>query len=226
MRILHEEAEVIRDAAGTPIRYIGTTQDITDRVVAEGERARLASAVEQTTDSIIMYRPDLTIEYVNPAFTRLYGYAADEIVGGGPDFLTSGRYEPVFWTNLWASVAGGVPWTGPIVNKCADGSLVEVDRSSRSSAIPPAGSPTTSRPDRDVTRERALESALERDARERETIEAALSRIDPEGTPEAIAGSACAEIVGLEGIESAWAIVSRRRPRPDSGRGGPDRARR
>ncbi len=206
VRILHEEAEVIRDAAGTPIRYVGTTQDITDRVVAEGERARLASAVEQTTDSIIMYRPDLAIEYVNPAFSRLYGYAADEVVGGGPDFLTSGRYEPVFWTNLWASVASGVPWTGVIVNKCADGSLVEVDTVIAVLRDPAGRITNYVQTDRDVTRERALESALERDARERETIEAALTRIDPEGTPEAIAGHACAEIIGLEGIESAWAI--------------------
>ena len=90
VRTVHEEAAVIRDATGNPIRYVGTTQDITDRVAAEGVRARLVSAVEQTTDSIIIFRPDLMIEYVNPSFTRLYGYPADEVVGGGPGFLTSG----------------------------------------------------------------------------------------------------------------------------------------
>lgn len=206
LRIIHDEAEVIRDAQGTPIRMVGTVEDITERVAAEEERARLASAVEQTTDSIIIYRPDLAIEYVNPAFTRLYGYQAADVLGGGPDFLTSGRYEPVFWTDLWASVASGAPWTGPIINKCKDGSLVEVD-SVIAVLRDPAGRVTNYvQTDRDVTRERALESALERDARERETIEAALSRIDPEGSPETIAGSACAEIVGLEEIDSAWAM--------------------
>jgi PAS domain S-box-containing protein len=206
LRIIHDEAEVIRDAQGTPIRMVGTVQDITDRMAAEGERARLASAVEQTTDSIIIYDPDQTIEYVNPAFSRLYGYPAEEVVGGGPDFLTSGRYEPVFWTDLWASVASGVPWTGVIVNKCKDGSLVEVD-SVIAVLRDPAGRVTNFvQTDRDVTRERALESAIERDARERETIEAALVRIDPEGTPEAIAAAACAEILQVAGIDSAWAI--------------------
>ena len=60
--------------------------------------------------------------------------------------------------------------------------------------------------DRDVTRERRLENALARDARERETIEAALTQIDPADTPEAIAATACAEIVRLQEIDSAWAI--------------------
>ncbi len=203
-----EEAVIspVTDPDGTTTGYVAVKRDVTAERAAEQERARLASAVEQTTDSIIMYRPDLMIEYVNPAFSRLYGYAADEVVGGGPDFLTSGRYEPVFWTNLWASVASGVPWTGVIVNKCADGSLVEVD--TVIAALRDAAGAITNyvQTDRDVTRERALEGALEREAREREAIEAALSRIDPEGSPEAIAGSACAEIIGLEGIESAWAI--------------------
>ena len=205
-RWVHGHGTLELDGAGRPVQMLGTIADVTDRIAAEEERARLASAVEQTTDSIIIYRPDLAIEYVNPAFTRLYGYAAEEVIGARPDFLTSGRYEPAFWTDLWTAVSAGVPWTGPIINKCKDGALVEVD-SVIAILRDPAGRVTNYvQTDRDVTRERELEGALEREARERETIEAALSRIDPEGTPEAIAGSACAVIVGLEGIDSAWAI--------------------
>ena len=61
--------------------------------------------------------------------------------------------------------------------------------------------------DRDVTRERALESALERDARERETIEVALTRIDSSATPEEIAASACTEIVGFADVDTAFVLI-------------------
>jgi len=107
---------------------------------------------------------------------------------------------------VWATVSAGRVWTGSIVNRRKDGVLVEVE-SVITPVHDPAGEITSYvQTDRDVTRERELESALERDARERETIEAALERIDPEGTPEAIAAAACHEILRLAGIDSAWAV--------------------
>ena len=42
VRLLHEEAEVIRDATGAPVRYAGSTQDITERAHLETQQTRLA----------------------------------------------------------------------------------------------------------------------------------------------------------------------------------------
>ena len=67
--------------------------------------------------------------------------------------------------------------------------------------------------DRDVTRERSLESALEREARERGSIEAALARIDSTATPEEITTIACSEIVGLSDVDSAFVVILE----PDAG---------
>lgn len=193
-------------ATETPPVFVAVIQDVTERVAAEQERIRLAAAVEQTADSIIIHDLDGTIVYVNPAFSRLCGYPPDEIVGQSARILDSGHQDRSFWSTLWASVTAGRTWTGSIVNRCKDGTLIKVE-----SVISPVhdgkGRLTNYlQTDRDVTRERELEMALARDAREREMIEAALERIDPEGTPEAITASACAEIIRLEGIDSAWAI--------------------
>ena len=83
--------------------------------------------MEQTADSIIIHNLDGRIAYVNPSFSRLYGYTPNEIVGQHARLLDSHRQEPAFWATLWASVTAGTTWTGTIVNRCKDGSLIEVE---------------------------------------------------------------------------------------------------
>lgn len=200
------EVRVYLLATETPPAFVAVIQDITERVAADAERTRLVSAIEQTADSIWMQDLDNIVTYVNRSFSRTYGYELGEIVGRHAGILDSGRHEPAFFTELGAAVASGKTWSGSIVNRRKDGTLFEVE--AVISGIRDAAGRLVSymQTDRDVTRERALESALERDARERETIEAALAQIDPADTPEAIAATACAEIVRLPEIDSAWAI--------------------
>jgi PAS domain S-box-containing protein len=193
-------------ATETPPAFVAVIQDITERDAADAERTRLVSAVEQAADLVWMEDLDGIVTYVNRSFSRVYGYEPDEIVGRSAGIVDSGHHEPAFFTKLWASVMSGKTWTGSIVNRRKDGTLVEVEATI--SGIRDAAGRLVSfmQTDRDVTRERALESALARDARERETIEAALVQIDPADTPEAVAAAACAEIVRLPEIDSAWAI--------------------
>ncbi|MBI3747377.1 MAG: EAL domain-containing protein [Chloroflexi bacterium] len=181
-------------------------RDISVRLAAEAERARLVSAVEQTADSIWMQDVDGIVTYANPAFTRVYGYDAAEIVGQFAGIVDSGVQGEAFFATIWASAKSGRTWSGTIVNRRKDGSLVEVE--AVISAIHDADGQFTGfvQSDRDVTRERELEGALEREARERETIEASLARIDPATSPEEIAAAACAELTQLAGIDSAWAV--------------------
>ena len=206
VRIVREQGELIRDPSGRRLREVGTIQDITERVVADQERTRLASAIEQTADLVWTSDVDHIVTYVNKSFSRVYGYPPREIIGRHAGILESGRQEPAFFNELLASVASGRTWSGSIINRRKNGTLIEVE--SVISGIRDAGGHLIGymQTDRDVTRERQLENALERDARERETIEAALAQIDPADTPEAIAATACAEIIRLPEIDSAWAI--------------------
>ena len=137
-----------------------TYRDITDQVESEEERARLISAVEQTADSIMIQHLDGTIAYVNPSFSRLYGYSLEQVIGRSARLLDSGHHSEDFWTKLWDSVVGGETWTGLIVNRRQDGSSIEVE--SVISALRDGDGRVTSfiQADRDVTRERALEAQL------------------------------------------------------------------
>lgn len=207
IRVIHEIAEVIRDAHGSPTQLMGTTQDITERVAAEMDRAKLASAVDQTADSIWMQDLENKVTYVNRSFTRVYGYEPDEIVGRHAGMVDSGQHDPDFFADVWSTAAAGGTWTGAIVNRRKDGTQFEVD--AVISGIKDASGRLIGymQTDRDVTRERALEGALERDARERESIEAALARIDEGATPEEVAANACAEIVASTNVETAFVLI-------------------
>ena len=207
VRILHEEAVVIRDGTGTPIEYVGTTQDITDRAAVEEERAKLAAAIEQSAEAVMVTETDGTISYVNPSFERLTGYRADELLGQNPRLLKSDRHDPVFFANLWTTISSGRAWSDILVDRRKDGTLVVFE--SVISPVHDANGRLVNyvQTGRDVTRERELEDALVRDARERAMIEAALDRLDLSASAEEIAAAACAEIVRLPGIDVTWVNV-------------------
>ena len=102
-------------------------RDISARQVLEAERTRLISAVEQTGDAIWMSDADGVITYVNPAFTRAYGFQPSELVGQTGAVLDSGMQSPSFFDAIWAAVRLNRVWTGTIVNRCKGGSLIEVE---------------------------------------------------------------------------------------------------
>jgi PAS domain S-box-containing protein len=104
-----------------------SVRDISERVRAEAERIRLASAVEQTGDSVVITDLAGTIEYVNPAFERISGYGRDEAVGQNPRILNSGRQSAEFYRDLWGGLVQGTSWSGAIINRRQDGTFYEVE---------------------------------------------------------------------------------------------------
>ncbi|MFA6290816.1 MAG: PAS domain S-box protein, partial [Victivallales bacterium] len=92
---------------------------------AEGSLRRLAAAVEQAAETIMITDADAVILYVNPAFERTTGYARHEAIGKNPRFLKSGKQEPEFYRQMRAALAAGGVWTGNFINRRKDGSFYE-----------------------------------------------------------------------------------------------------
>ena len=67
---------------------------ITARKRAEEELRTLTRAIDQSPTSIVITDAAGAIQYVNPRFTEVSGYAANEVRGKNPRFLKSGQNPP------------------------------------------------------------------------------------------------------------------------------------
>jgi len=82
-----------------------------------------SSVVEQTTELVFITNYDGVIEYVNPAFERLTGYAKDESIGQTPRILKSGKHTPDEYKQLWETIRAGKVLQGTVVNRKKNGEL-------------------------------------------------------------------------------------------------------
>ena len=87
------------------------------------ELPMLCKVMEISPAAIIVTDPTGAIEYANPAFERVTGYTAAEVVGQNPRILKSGSQGPEVYTELWRTITSGGTWTGRMHNRRKDGSL-------------------------------------------------------------------------------------------------------
>jgi len=88
----------------------------------EAQLRKLAQAVEQSPESIVITDLDGRIEYVNEAFERATGYRRAEAIGQHPRILKSGKTPAVTYQALWEALTQGRPWLGEFINRRRDGS--------------------------------------------------------------------------------------------------------
>ena len=91
--------------------------DITDMRQSEDELRVFRRAMEQSPASIVITDREGSIQYVNPAFTRVTGYTAKEALGENPRILKSGLQSPAFYRDLWDTILKGREWKGEFHNK-------------------------------------------------------------------------------------------------------------
>ncbi|MCH8500886.1 MAG: EAL domain-containing protein [Aliidiomarina sp.] len=87
----------------------------------ERDLQRLSSAVEQSSDSILITDLDGKIEYVNQAFLESTGYSRVELIGENPNVLASGRTPAATYESLWQTLRAGETWRGELFNQTRDG---------------------------------------------------------------------------------------------------------
>lgn len=100
--------------------------DITERKMAEERLALLATAIEHAAEGITVADKEGTIQYVNPSYERISGYARGEVVGRDHIILKSGGDETSPGEMTDTLVRGEI-WTGRMTNKRKDGTPYNVE---------------------------------------------------------------------------------------------------
>jgi PAS domain S-box-containing protein len=157
---LWAEVKVTALAGSRRGEFLGVARDVTARRQAEEQLARLATAVEQAAEEMVLTDAHGVIQYVNPAFERLTGYSRQEAVGQTPRILKSGVHDQAFYRSLWTTISSGETWAGRLTNRRKDGSHV-IQEATISPIRDPAG-PIIGyvAAKRDVTRQVGLESRV------------------------------------------------------------------
>ncbi|MEE8493091.1 MAG: ATP-binding protein [Nitrospirales bacterium] len=94
-----------------------------ERKRAEQQLRLQSTALESAAHAIVITDREGTITWVNPAFSRLTGYTAEDALGQDLRLLKSGKHDRSFYETLWETILSGKMWRGEIINRHKDGTL-------------------------------------------------------------------------------------------------------
>jgi PAS domain S-box-containing protein len=106
---------------------VAVFNDETERKRTGDELRRLAAAVEQAGESVIISDAAGIVQYVNPAFLQLSGYEREDVLGKKFSMLRNGLHDDEFYDQLSEFVQTGKTWRGRVTNRRKDDSPYEVE---------------------------------------------------------------------------------------------------
>lgn len=99
------------------------SSEVTSLKETEAQLKLAACVFDSTLDGILITDASGIVLSVNPAFSLITGYNADEAVGQSPRFLKSYRHGQEFYALMWEKITTQGQWYGEIWNRRKDGAL-------------------------------------------------------------------------------------------------------
>ena len=96
---------------------------LTEKAEAEEENRLAAHVFANALEALVVTTGDGTIVRINPAFTKLTGYGAAEVVGHKANVLRSYHHDDAFYAQMWHSLLTTGSWQGELKNRRKDGSI-------------------------------------------------------------------------------------------------------
>lgn len=122
--IMNRGRGITRDSDGKPRRFLDTHTDISELKHVAQKLELHSAALAATANAIVITDYNGIIQWVNPSFTRLTGYTAQEAIGQNPRILKSGINSAEFYQELWDTIRHGQVWhSEELINRRKDGSL-------------------------------------------------------------------------------------------------------
>ncbi len=115
---------LIHKSESGQVAFLSTLmRDLSARKAVEAQLRKLSQAVEQSANTIVITDRNGVIEYVNPYFYALTGYAPEEIIGHNPRVWQSGQTQLGTYQKMWQTILAGEVWRGEVCNRKKNGEL-------------------------------------------------------------------------------------------------------
>lgn len=111
----------VRDEKGEITHFASVQEDITPRKEAEGKLLLNMHILNSIREGVAVTDAAQNFSYVNPAFTAITGYRAEEVIGKNPRLLSSGLMERTFYGDMWADLVEHGHWQGEIIDRRKNG---------------------------------------------------------------------------------------------------------
>lgn len=109
-------------------KLLETAASIVNIVLKNQENDRrielFSTANENAVEGIIITDESNNIIEVNNAFSKIYGYDKEFILGKNPSFISSKLHDKDFYKKMWHSIHTTSKWSGEIINKNIKGEEV------------------------------------------------------------------------------------------------------
>lgn len=120
-RLIAWHNSVLTDAKANVIGLLSAGEDITQRRQAEEDLHKLDRAVEQSPAIVVITDAEGNTDYVNPAFSKITGYSAEELQGNNPRILHSFVAPDEEFAAAWKTISRGKQWLGKYQNRKKNG---------------------------------------------------------------------------------------------------------
>ncbi|MCF8222313.1 MAG: PAS domain S-box protein [Bacteroidales bacterium] len=124
-----EQASIspVYDDNGKITHYVAVKEDITKRKKIEENLRKFTRGIEESSDAVFMTDIEGSIEYINPAFERIYGFSKKETIGKTPRILKSGHHTIDEYRYFWETLLSGKEVKGEIKNKTKSGTIIDIE---------------------------------------------------------------------------------------------------
>jgi diguanylate cyclase (GGDEF)-like protein/PAS domain S-box-containing protein len=102
-----------------PVLYLWVLRPM----LAQEKELRIAAVAFESQNGMMITDAKGVILRVNPAFRRMTGYTAQDVVGRTPAMLKSGRQDAFFYQQMWAILTEKGYWYGELWNKRKNGQI-------------------------------------------------------------------------------------------------------
>jgi PAS domain S-box/diguanylate cyclase (GGDEF) domain len=117
------DVTVYKDKQGKIIFRAATVEDISERKRTDAELRLAASVFANTHEGVMVCDREKNIIDVNPSFSRITGYAREEVIGKSPHILASTKQGSDFYEQINAALTKKDFWCGEIWNRRKNGEL-------------------------------------------------------------------------------------------------------